>query len=101
MDLIGGGRQLDASAAVISEVPLDHGIAALVQIAPTRPVQAHRFGDGRWFLELSDDGSPLRWERIGEPAFDDESVVRHLTSGPEGAIYLMRAHRGGISVFRR
>ena len=99
--LIAAGRRTRAASAVISQTTLRHGLAAVVQIAPTGPENARRYGDGRWLLQLSDDGSRLGWQRIPQPAFDDETVVRHITTGPGDSLYLMQVRRAGISLYRR
>ena len=62
---------------------------------------ARRYGGGRWFLELEDDGSPLVWERLPNVPLEDEDVVRHLAAGPDGSVYLMQVDRKGVSIYRR
>jgi hypothetical protein len=70
-------------------------------LAPAKPAAAERFGDGRWFLQLFDDGTPVVWERLPTPAFNDETQVRHIAVGPDESVYLMEAGADGISIFRR
>ena len=80
----------------------EHGVLAYVQLSPVRRGIAQRYGDGRWILGLFDDGSPLIWERLpDETSLNDETQVRHLTTGPDGAIYLMRETTEGVVILRR
>ena len=53
------------------------------------------------FLELSDDGSPVIWERVPVPQIDDESVIRRLAVGPDHALYLMQVNAHEVSIYRR
>jgi hypothetical protein len=99
--VVAGGRAVRAFVGPQTQTALAHGIASFVQLTPSDPQLADRFGGGRWVLGLSDDGSALVWERIRRPAFDDETVVRHLTVGPGDALYLMQADRKGIALLRR
>jgi hypothetical protein len=95
------GRRVSGFASGEFQTALEHGVACIVQLAPSRPQATRRLGGGRWFLELSDDGSPMAWERIPVPSFDDSAVVRHLAVGPNGSLYLMQVDPGGVSILRR
>jgi hypothetical protein len=99
--VLGNGRSLPAVAGPATQAGLDHGIASYVMVSPGKPRDAERYGGGRWFLEFSDDGTPLVWERLPTPAFDDETQVRHVTAGPDGSIYLMQVDGTGASIYRR
>jgi hypothetical protein len=99
--VLAGGKRIEAVAGPVAQAALEHGVAAYVRVAPARSAAARRFGDGRWFLQLSDDSSPLIWERLPTPAFNDETQVRHITTGPDGAIYLMQVRGDGVSIYRR
>ena len=96
-----GGRSAFGFASGEFLTALRHGVACIVQMAPASPTVARRFGGGRWFLELSDDGSPMAWERIPKPSFDDSAVVRHLAVGPDRVLSLMQVDAGGVSILRR
>ena len=44
----------------------------------------------------------MLWERLPDPNIaQDEAVVRHLTAGPGGEIYLMVADRHSVAIYRR
>ena len=96
-----GGRRISAVAGPVTQAALEHGVAAYVSVAPGKPGTAARYGDGRWFLELSDDSTPLVWERLPSPTFDDETQVRHITAGPGGSIYLMTVTDHDVRIYRR
>jgi hypothetical protein len=99
--VVAGGKRISAVAGPVTQAATRHSVAAYVRVAPGKPDAAGRFGDGRWFLELSDDGSPLVWERLPTPTFNDETQVRHLSTGPDGSIYLMQVGATGVSIYRR
>jgi len=98
-----GARTASVPAIVgveaISAIP--HGIVAYVQVSPSRPRDAARFGGGHWLLKLSDDGSPIWWERLTEPGLSSEVQVRHLAVGADGRVYRMVAEPDGLSIYRR
>jgi hypothetical protein len=96
-----GARRISAVASAEFQTALGHGVACLIQIAPNSSKNSLRYGGGRWFLELSDDGSPLVWERIRKPKLDDGGVVRHLAPGPDGSVYLMQVNTSGVTISRR
>ena len=58
-------------------------------------------GSSRWLLALFDDGTPLIWERLPDERLSDENLVRHITTGPDGSIYLVIPRRDGMYVYRR
>jgi hypothetical protein len=70
-----------------------------VQVAPTRPDDADRYGGGRWLLRVG--RSPLLWERLPSPDMTDELHHRHLAIGPDGAIYLMVTKEDGMLILQR
>jgi hypothetical protein len=86
-------------AGMAAVVP--HGVVAFVQLSPARPEDQERYGGGRWLLVVSDDGSPIVWERLPEGTLSDEWQERHLGVGPDGAIYLMLARPDGMEIVRR
>jgi hypothetical protein len=94
-------RRISPVVSAEFQTVLQHGVACLIQIAPNSSRNSLRYGGGRWVLELSDDGSPLVWERIRKPKLDDGGVVRHLAPGPDGSVYLMQVNRSGVTISRR
>ena len=94
------GTRIPAAAGGELDTALPHGVACIIQMAPTRYRDAH-LGNSRWFLELSDDGSPVIWERVPVPQIDDESVIRRLAVGPDHALYLMQVNAHEVSIYRR
>jgi hypothetical protein len=50
---------------------------------------------------VSDDGSPIVWERLPVGTLSDEWQERHVGVGPDGAIYLMLARPDGMEIVRR
>jgi hypothetical protein len=96
-----GNHTISAVAGGEFQTALRHGVACLIRIAPNSPKDAQRYGGGRWFLELDDDGSPVVWERLPGVSVEDEDVVRHLAVGPDGSVYLMQVNRQGVSIYKR
>jgi hypothetical protein len=96
-----GNHTISAVAGGEFQTALQHGVACLIRIAPNSPKDAQRYGGGRWFLELDDDGSPVVWERLPGVPVEDEDVVRHLAVGPDGSVYLMQVNRQGVSISKR
>jgi hypothetical protein len=101
IEAYGSGERVGAVFGARTDTALRHGFASLIQLAPSDPRESRRLGDGRWLLALFDDGSPMLWERLPKTSFDDELVVRHLSSGPGDHLYLMQVDPGGVSIFRR
>jgi hypothetical protein len=101
IEVFGGGKRLSAFFGTQTTNPLTHGFATYIQLAPASTQAGERYGDGRWILALFDDGSPLIWERLPEPDFPDEFVVRHIAPGPGDSIYLMQVERTGVFIYRR
>ena len=99
------GHPGTGSVSVPAEVgllePLPHGedVLMYVEIAPTRPGDAERYGGGRWLLRVG--RSPLLWERLPNPDMSDELHHRHLAIGPDGAIYLMVTKKSGMWILKR
>jgi hypothetical protein len=77
------------------------GLVCFVRVASSRPLPGGGTAGGRWILQVSDDGSPLVWERLPDPGIADEGQIRHLTVSPDGAVYLMVAGARGETIFRR
>ena len=100
IELIAHGRRIPGFLGPELETSLRHGIVAYVRAAPVRSRDL-RYGDGRWLLEISDNGSPLLWERLPDPPLDDETVVRHLTVGPNESLYMMVPGRRVVNIYRR
>lgn len=92
---------LPAEVGIEADITMADGIAAYVMLSPARPSDAERYGGGRWFLEITEDGSPMAWERLPDPGLSSEHQVRHLAVGPDGGIYLMIAQPDGMYVYRR
>jgi hypothetical protein len=86
-------------AGMAAVVP--HGVLAFVRVSPARPEDQERYGGGRWLLVVSDDGSPIVWERLPVGTLSDEWQERHVGVGPDGAIYLMLARPHGMEIVRR
>ena len=99
--LTSGRRRISSVTSAEFDTALSRGVACLIRIAPDSPTDSVRYGGGRWFLELSDDGSPLVWERLPMPKFNDNEVVRHLAVGPDGSVYLMQVNASGVSIYER
>jgi hypothetical protein len=100
IEMVSGGRKIRAVIGLHVEAALEHGFLAWVMVAPNSAKAAQRFGGGQWLLRISNDGSPLLWERLPESRFD-EFLVRKLTVGPDDSIYMMQVDRKGVSIFRR
>jgi hypothetical protein len=102
-DLIGhdGAEETSIPAEVGLREPLTVGddVLIYVQIAPTRPDDAERYGGGHWLLRIG--RSPILWERVPDPAISSELQHRHFAVGPDGSIYLMVAYPSGVAVLRR
>jgi hypothetical protein len=98
-----GARTASVPAIVGVEAisAISHGIVAYVQVSPSRPRDAVRFGGGHWLLKLSDDGSPIWWERLAEPGLSSEVQVRHLAVGADGSVYRMVAEPDALDIYRR
>ncbi|MFN2543085.1 MAG: hypothetical protein ABR600_00745 [Actinomycetota bacterium] len=101
IEVSANGRRIAAELAASTATALRHGFASFIQLAPSGPSDARRYGGGRWLLALFDDGSPMIWERLPQPAFDDELVARHVTVGPGDALYLMEVDAHGVTILRR
>jgi hypothetical protein len=80
-------------------IPTGNDVLIYVQIAPTRPEDADRFGGGRWLMRLGT--SPILWERLPYPDMTDELEHRHLAVGPDGSIHLMLLKEDGVDILRR
>jgi hypothetical protein len=92
-------RPIPAVVGLLEPLPTGDDVVLYVQVAPTRPGDADRFGDSRWLLRVG--RSPLLWERLPDPDMTDELQHRHLAIGPDGAIYLMVAREDGMQILRR
>jgi hypothetical protein len=97
----GGHRvRVPGGASIERGVVVPHGIAVYFHVGPRNTSDAH-FGDGRWVLEVFDDGRPIVWERVREPGLSDENLIRHLSATPDGTLYLMLPDRHGVAIYRR
>ncbi|HYT30656.1 MAG TPA: hypothetical protein VEN82_07745 [Actinomycetota bacterium] len=94
-------RALPAAFGLEPDVVVRGGLAAFMMVSPTRPGDAGKYGGGRWFLEVKDDGSPIIFERLPDRGLSDESIGRNITVGADGSIYLMVAEEGGMNFYRR
>jgi hypothetical protein len=92
-------RSIPAVVGLLEPLPAGDDVLLYVQVAPTRPGDGDRYGDGRWLLRVG--RSPLLWERLPDPDTTDELQHRHLAIGPDGAIYLMVARKGGMLILER
>ena len=94
-------RSIPAVATLLGPTPVNDGrdLVMLVQMSPSRPKDAARFGGGRWLLRMG--SSPVLWERLPYSDRADETLWRQLAVGPDGAIYQMLARRGGMEILRR
>ena len=90
-----------AGSGVVVSGSTGTGLVCFVEVASSEPVARGGTAGGRWILQVSDDGSPLVWERLADPGIADEAQVRHLTVGPDGAVYLMVAGTKGETIYRR
>jgi len=89
-----------ANVSVRADASLAHGVAVYVVVGPSANDLGPHAG-GAWLLEVFDDGSPLVWLRLPESELTDDNMVRHLTVGPDGSVYLMLAERDGMHLLRR
>jgi hypothetical protein len=92
-------RSIPAVVGLLEPLPVGDDILMYVQIAPTRPDDGEKYGDGRWLLRLG--RSPILWERLPDPDMTDEMHHRHLGIGPDGTIYLMVTKKDGMLILRR
>lgn len=69
-------------------------------IAAWTPVQNAGEG-GSWYLEFAGDGSVRAFDRLPDAGIDDWGQLRHLTVGPDGAVYLMVPGPRGETIYRR
>ena len=93
------GRRVPAIVGLLEPLASGDDVLMYVQVAPTRPDEADRYGGGRWLLRVG--RSPLLWERLPGPDMTDELHHRHLAIGPDGAIYLMVTKEDGMLILRR
>jgi hypothetical protein len=94
-----GARRSTQAVPTLDEIsPYQHGIVSLVGISADTPRNEH--DGGRWLLRIGE--GPILWERLPEPGIqDDPPQSRHIAVGPDGAIYLMLAEKGGELILRR
>jgi hypothetical protein len=95
----GGERSIPAQVGLREPLAVGEDVLVYVDIAPTRPRDADRFGGGHWLLRLG--RSPLLWERVPGPRISSELQHRHFAVGPNGEIYLMVAGPSGVTFYRR
>jgi hypothetical protein len=93
------GRPLPAEVGPGNLLPTGDDVLMYVMLTPSRSRDARLFGGGRWLLRMG--RSPVLWERLPSPGLSDEPQSRHLALGPDGAIYLMVAEKGGMLILRR
>jgi hypothetical protein len=93
------GRPLPAEVGPGNMLAVGDDVLMYVMLTPTRSHDARLFGGGRWLLRMG--RSPVLWERLPSPGISDEPQSRHLALGPDGAIYLMVAEKGGMLILRR
>jgi hypothetical protein len=96
-----GGHAVPAIVGPAIEVALPSAVGILVELAPSRPADADRYGGGRWYLQLGPEGDPLVWEPIVYGYHQQEEQVRHLALGPDGSVYMMVLTRHGEVIYRR
>jgi hypothetical protein len=77
-----------------------HGLATFLRILSSGRDEGLALG-GWWYLHVSDDGSPLIWERLPEPGIPTEAQIRYLTTSPDGSVYLMLLGPWGARIYRR
>jgi hypothetical protein len=90
-----------AGSEVVVAGTTGDAVVCFVQIASSRLRPGGGTEGGRWLLEVSNDGSPLVWERLPDPRVADEAQVRHLSVAGDGAVYLMVAGTQGETIYRR
>ena len=90
-------RRIPIGASAEALVATEHGIAVYMTIGSF----SRRVRPTRWYLEISNDGSPLGWERRPDPEVDDQRLSRHLTSGPNDSVYFIHAGASGFTIYRR
>jgi hypothetical protein len=95
------GKEIGAIVGPGIEAGLPGAVGIEVELSPTRPRDAKRYGGGRWYLQLGPKGQPLVWEPIVYGLHQQEEQVRHLATGPDGSVYLMVLTRHGEVIYRR
>ncbi len=95
-----GSPVLRHSVAVWVQGARPHGLSASVRIVTSGRDEDLTLG-GWWYLEVSDDGSALVWERLPDPGIPTEAQVRYLTTAPDGSVYLMLLGPRGARIYRR
>ena len=95
------GRRFHSVVGPAIEGALPNQIVVYVMLSATEPKDVDRHLGGRFFLRVSNDGSPIAWERLPEPGISDSYQTRHLAVGPDGRIYLMVAEKRGMLILRR
>jgi hypothetical protein len=92
-----GSRSIRAVVGVGGFIPVGEDVVSFVQLSADRPRYDH--DGGRWLLRLG--RNPILWERLPFSPIDDSVQWRHIAVGPDGAIYLMLAMKGGEEILRR
>ncbi|HEX8099392.1 MAG TPA: hypothetical protein VF660_04215 [Actinomycetota bacterium] len=95
------GRRIKGLVGPGIEARSAHGVGLYVRVTPAEPDEAHRLGDGAWYLRFATDHSPLLWERLPEASVSDEEQVRHLASDDRGRVYLMVPDEEGERIYVR
>ena len=90
-----------AGSEVVVAGTTGNALVCFVQVASSELRPGGGTDGGRWILEVSDDGSPLVWERLPDPRVADEAQLRHLSVGGDGGVYLMVAGTKGETIYRR
>ena len=96
-----GEEPLYALAGGVVEVVRQDAVGLYVSVSPSRPEDAERYGGGYWYLEVNADGDAVVWERLPTAGLADEIQVRHLATGPDGAVYLMLGQEDRMEIYRR
>lgn len=95
-----GAKPVEVAVAAEVQGAVPHGLACYVEMSPSRPRDQDRLGGGRWFLQVSEDGSPLVWERLPDPGVPDENQRRNITVDARGFVYRMVPSSDGVVIYR-
>lgn len=96
-----GAAPFPAAVGWFAVLAVERGLGVFIMLTPAAQENVERHGGGRWYLQISAGGDPLVFERVPETRFADENVVRHVTVGADGGVYLMLVDREGVTVLRR
>lgn len=96
----GRTRTVQGGGGAWNAAPDGDDLLMFMIIGPSDPrPEDGRYGNGHWLLRMGP--SPLLWERVPSAGIADEPQNRDIAVGPDDAIYLMVAQKGGEEILRR